>query len=52
MLRILVSIVEEEYKFVCLNVRWVMRNKFKRGEVIVDANRLLGCDKVKDDNFV
>ena len=45
MLTILVAIAEEERKAVRSNVAWAMQNKFKRGEVLVDTNRLLGYDK-------
>ena len=45
MLSILASIAEEERTTVRSNVQWAMRNKFLRGEVLVDTNRLLGFTK-------
>lgn len=45
LLTVLAAIAEEERKSVRSNVRWAMQNKCKRGEVLVDANRLLGYDK-------
>jgi site-specific DNA recombinase len=44
MLTVLAAIAEEERKSVCSNVQWAMQNKCKRGEVMVDTNRLLGYD--------
>jgi DNA invertase Pin-like site-specific DNA recombinase len=52
MLTILASIAEEERKAVCSNVAWAMQNKFKRGEVLVDTNRLLGYDKDENGHLV
>lgn len=52
LLTVLGAIAEEERKSVCSNVRWAMQNKFKRGEVMVDTNRLLGYDKDKNGNLI
>ena len=52
MLTILVAIAEEERKAVRSNVAWAMQNKFKRGEVLVDTNRLLGYDKDENGRLV
>ena len=45
MLTMLAVIAEEERKSVRTNVQWAMRNKFMRGEVMVDTKRLLGYGK-------
>ena len=45
MLTVLAGIAEEERKSVRSNVQWAMRNKFLRGEVMVDTNRLIGFGK-------
>lgn len=45
LLTVLGAITEEERKAVSSNIKWAMQNKFKRGEVMVDTNRLLGYDK-------
>ncbi|MBV4424279.1 recombinase family protein [Clostridium tyrobutyricum] len=45
MLTILASLAEEERKNVSENVKWAMRRKFKRGEVLVDTNRFMGFTK-------
>lgn len=50
MLSVLASIAEEERKAVCGNVSWAIRSRYKRGEVSIDTNRLLGYDK--DENRV
>ena len=52
LLTVLAAIAEEERKSVCSNVRWAMQNKFKRGEVMVDTNRLLGYDKDENGRLV
>lgn len=52
MLTVLGAMAEEERKAVCANVQWAMQKKFKRGEVLVDANRLLGYDKDEKGNLV
>ncbi len=51
LLTVLGAITEEERKAVSSNVRWAMQNKFKRGEVMVDTNRLLGYDKDENGNL-
>jgi DNA invertase Pin-like site-specific DNA recombinase len=52
LLTVLAAVAEEERKSVRGNVRWAMENKCKRGEVMVDANRLLGYDKDAQGNLV
>ncbi|MFX4263139.1 recombinase family protein [Pelotomaculum propionicicum] len=52
LLTVLAAIAEEERKSVCSNVQWGMQNKCKRGEVMVDTNRLLGFDKDAKGNLV
>ena len=52
LLTVLGAITEEERKSVSSNVKWAMQNKFKRGEVMVDTNRLLGYDKDENGNLV
>jgi site-specific DNA recombinase len=52
MLTVLAAIAEEERKSVCSNVQWAMQNKCKRGEVMVDTNRLLGYDTDSKGNLV
>lgn len=52
LLTVLGAITEEEHKAVSSNVRWAMQNKFKRGEVMVDINRLLGYDKDENGNLL
>ena len=52
MLTVLAAIAEEERKSVCTNIRWTMQSRFKRGEVLVDTNRLLGYDKDENGRLV
>ena len=52
MLTILAGIAEEERKSVQANVQWGMRNRYLRGEVMVDTNRLIGYDKDQAGNLV
>lgn len=52
LLTVLAAVAEEERMSVRGNVRWAMENKCKRGEVMVDANRLLGYDKDAQGNLV
>lgn len=52
LLTVLAAIAEEERKSVCSNLKWAVRSRFKRGEVMVDANRLIGYDKDEDGNLV
>jgi DNA invertase Pin-like site-specific DNA recombinase len=52
MLSVLGAIATEERKAVCANVQWTMQSKFKRGEVMVDTNRLLGYDRDENNNLV
>lgn len=52
MLTVLAAIAEEERKSVCANVQWAMQNKFKRGEAMVDVNRLMGYDRDENGSLV
>ncbi len=52
LITVLASIAEEERKSVRSNVQWAMQNKCKRGEVMVDTNRLLGFDKDAKGNLI
>lgn len=52
MLTVLAAIAEEERKSVCTNIRWAVQSRFKRGEVLVDANRLLGYDKDENGKLI
>jgi len=52
MLTVLGAIAEEERKNVCKNISWATRNRFKRGVVKVDTNRLLGYDKDTHGNLI
>ncbi len=52
LLTVLGAITEEERKSVSSNVRWAMQNKFKRGEVMVNTNRLLGYGKDENGNLI
>ncbi|MBK5243247.1 recombinase family protein [Clostridium sp.] len=52
LLTVLAAIAEEERKAVRENVKWAIEKKFKRGEVIVDVNRLIGYDKDENGRFV
>lgn len=52
LLTVLAAIAEEERKSVRENVRWAVQKKFKRGEAIVDVNRLIGYDKDENGKFV
>jgi len=52
LLTVLAAIAEEERKSVRTNVQWAMQNKCKRGEVMVDTNRLLGYDKDPKGNLI
>ena len=52
LLTVLAAIAEEERKSVRSNVQWAMQNKCKRGEVMVDTNRLLGYDKDSKGNLI
>jgi len=52
LLTVLGAIAEEERKNVCQNSRWATRSGFKRGEVRVDTNRLLGYDKDEQGNLI
>jgi DNA invertase Pin-like site-specific DNA recombinase len=52
MLTVLASIAEEERKSVCGNVQWAVRNRYKRGDAMIDTNRLLGYDKDENDNLI
>lgn len=52
LLTVLGAITEEERKSVSSNIRWAMQNKFKRGEVLVDTNRLLGYDKDENGKLI
>ena len=52
MLTVLAAIAEEERKSVCTNIRWTVQSRFKRGEVLVDANRLMGYDKDENGRLV
>ena len=52
MLTVLAAIAEEERKSVCTNVRWTMQSRFRRGEVLVDANRLLGYEKDENGKLI
>lgn len=51
-LTVLAGIAEEECKSVRTNVQWAMRNKFLRGEVMVDTNRLIGYGKDESGKLV
>ena len=51
LLTVLGAITDEERKVVSSNVRWAMQNKFKRGEVMVDTNRLIGYGKDENGNL-
>jgi len=50
LLTVLAAIAEEERKSVRENVKWAIEKKFKRGEAIVDVNRLSGYEK--DENSI
>ncbi len=52
MLTVLAAIAEEERKSVCTNLRWAVQKRFQRGEVMVDANRLIGYDKDEHGNLI
>lgn len=46
------SIAQEESRSISENIRWAMRGKFERGEVLLCTNRYLGLDRDKDNNIV
>ncbi|MBW9171209.1 recombinase family protein [Clostridium estertheticum] len=48
LLTILASIAEEERKSVRENVKWAIERKFKRGEAIINVNRLIGYEKYEN----
>ncbi len=52
MLTVLAAIAEEERKSVCTNLRWAVQKRYQRGEVMVDANRLIGYDKDKHGKLI
>ena len=52
MLTILASFAEQERKNVSENVKWAMRKKFKRGEVLVDTNRFMGFIKDEEGRLI
>lgn len=52
LLTVLGAITEEERKSVSSNIKWAMQNRFKRGEVMVDTNRLLGYDKDENGKLI
>lgn len=52
LLTVLAAIAEEERKAVRENVKWAIEKKFKRGEAIVDVNRLIGYNKDENGRFV
>ncbi|MFA9423807.1 MAG: recombinase family protein [Sedimentibacter sp.] len=52
LLTVLAAIAEEERKSVRENIKWSIEKKFKRGDAIVDINRLIGYDKDENGRFV
>jgi site-specific DNA recombinase len=52
MLTVLASIAEEERKSVCGNVQWAVRSRYKRGDAMIDTNRLLGYNKDKNGGLI
>lgn len=45
MLSVLASFAQEESRSMSENLKWAVRNKFKRGEVVINAKRFMGYDK-------
>lgn len=52
MLTILSSFAEEESRSISENVKWSIRNKYKRGELMINTDRFLGYDKDDNGNLV
>lgn len=52
MLTVLSAFAEEEGRNVSEYLRWSFRNKFKRGELVINTNRFLGYDKDGNGNLV
>ena len=45
MLTVLFSFAQEESKNVSYNLKWRVKKKFERGELIINTTRFLGYDK-------
>ena len=45
MLTVLSSFAEEESRSVSENIKWRIKNKFEKGEMLINTNRFLGYDK-------
>lgn len=52
MLTVLSSLAQEESKNISENIKWRIRKKFERGELIINTNRFLGYDKNENGELV
>lgn len=52
MLTVLSSFAQEESKNISENIKWRIKNKFERGELLINTNRFLGYDKDENGQLV
>ncbi len=52
MLTVLSSFAQEESKNISENIKWAIRKKFERGELMINTERFLGYDKDKHGNLI
>ena len=52
MLTVLAGIAEEERRSVRTNIQWAVQRRYQRGEIMIDANRLLGFGKDESNNQI
>ncbi|MEK5428806.1 recombinase family protein [Cytobacillus sp. FSL R7-0680] len=52
MLTVLSSFAQEESKNISENIKWAIRKKFERGELMINTQRFLGYDKDEHGNLI